>query len=222
MTTAFQSGAFQDDAFQIDAAPSTNYTLTCLAGSYTVSGQTATLLRSKSITAQAGSYAETGVDATLKVDKKLTAQAGSYSLSGQSATITRTGGTTNYTLTCQAGEYLIGADYWNDGYAEPGYAGNAVISIGAAQTIRAYGTRKGYIIKGKKYFLTQRELEQVIAKMLAELKREDIVVDEQQRIIPKRAWKAIQKSISKLDALVSVEPMLIDDEDDEEALLMLL
>lgn len=168
MTSAFQSGAFQDDAFQIDAAPSTNYTLTCNAGSYVVTGQSAVLLRTKLVAAQAGAYAVSGVNAGLNVGKVLTASAGSYAITGQNATITRTGGVVGYTLTAQTGSYLIGADFWDDGYAEPGYAGNATITIG--QRPRGASTPKMTQKQAKKPILNDDdEVFEILSILLEEI-----------------------------------------------------
>jgi len=57
------AGWFDEDL--IAAATGNNYVLTAQAGSYVLSGQTATLARSKVITASAGSYALTGQNAVL-------------------------------------------------------------------------------------------------------------------------------------------------------------
>jgi hypothetical protein len=111
------------------APPSGNYTLTCNSGSYSVSGQSALLTKSKLITAIAGSYALNGVSANVLRSKRITAVTGSYSLTGQasnllrsklvtantgsyslvgqSAIVTWTGGAVNYTLTCNAGVYAL-------------------------------------------------------------------------------------------------------------------
>lgn len=107
-----------------------NYTLTAQAGSYTLAGVSASISKNRVLTASAGNFSVSGVNAGLNVGKVLTASAGSYAITGQNATITRTGGAVDYKITAQAGSYLIGADFWDDGYAEPGYAGNAVITIG--------------------------------------------------------------------------------------------
>lgn len=78
------------------------FTLTAAAGSYSISGQAATLLKSRILTAAAGSYTISGQAASLKVGYKLTADAGSYSISGQAATILH-----NSVLTAVAGSYAI-------------------------------------------------------------------------------------------------------------------
>jgi hypothetical protein len=74
-----------------------NYSLSCAAGSYALSGVAATIKRSKLVTAAAGSYAITGQAATIAKSSgagayTLIADAGSYSLTFNSATLARTGG----------------------------------------------------------------------------------------------------------------------------------
>jgi hypothetical protein len=104
------------------------YTLTCDAGSYTITGQDATLLKTRIVVADAGAYTISGQDASVLVTHLLTADAGSYTISGQTASVlvghvvtadpgaysvagqdaaltyTPAGG---YTLTCDAGSYVI-------------------------------------------------------------------------------------------------------------------
>lgn len=84
-----------------------NYTLTAQHGTYVISGQSATILRSKLLTASSGSYSYTGQSATLLRSKLLSASQGTYAYTGQSATITYTAGSANYTITAQNGTYSI-------------------------------------------------------------------------------------------------------------------
>ena len=79
-----------------------NYTLTASGGAYTLTGQSATLLKSKVIVASGGSYTLTGQNATLAKNRVLTASGGSYSLTGQSANLAR-----NRTLTASGGSYSL-------------------------------------------------------------------------------------------------------------------
>jgi Ca2+-binding RTX toxin-like protein len=85
----------------------TNYTITAQAGTYSVTGQSATLLRSKLIVASNGSYAVTGQSATLLRSRLITASNGAYAINGQSVTITYGGGAVNYLLVAQAGSYAV-------------------------------------------------------------------------------------------------------------------
>lgn len=84
------------------------YSLSCAAGSYSVTGQAATLHVSHKLTAAAGSYSVTGIAATLKVSHRLTAVKGAYSVTGYPATLTYVSKTpVAYALTCDAGSYVV-------------------------------------------------------------------------------------------------------------------
>lgn len=65
------------------------YSLTASYGSYSVTGQTATVSLDRVLTASYGAYSLTGQSATLTYAGAyvITAQSGSYSLTGQSATL---------------------------------------------------------------------------------------------------------------------------------------
>lgn len=60
-----------------------------------------------SLTALAGSYSLTGGSATPKVGRKVTALAGSYALTGGSAVLTKAAAPTAYALTALAGSYSL-------------------------------------------------------------------------------------------------------------------
>jgi hypothetical protein len=77
-------------------------TLTADAGSFTLTGQDASLTQALRLDGAAGSFALTGQDATLDWDQKLTADAGSFSLSGQTANLLK-----NRTLTSDAGSFSL-------------------------------------------------------------------------------------------------------------------
>jgi hypothetical protein len=74
-------------------APPSGYTLTASQGSYAVTGQSLTLLRSKQLTASQGSYAVTGQSASIDKGRWLSALNGVYSVSGQNADIVFTSST---------------------------------------------------------------------------------------------------------------------------------
>ena len=77
----------QEDGFAILLDGTANV-ITADAGSYSLTGQDAGLLRGYLVTADAGAYVLTGQDATLSVgNKTLIADAGSYTLTGQNATL---------------------------------------------------------------------------------------------------------------------------------------
>ena len=81
------------------------YSLVANSGSYSYTGQAATLLKSKVLSASSGSYSISGQAATLLKSKLLNASAGSYAYTGQSATISYVSGGVNYTLVASAGAY---------------------------------------------------------------------------------------------------------------------
>lgn len=78
----------------------TNYAITCNAGSFTLTGSSATISRNRALTASAGSYTYTGSQTTIKRNRALTANSGSYTYTGQTVTISR-----NRALTASAGSY---------------------------------------------------------------------------------------------------------------------
>jgi len=65
------------------APPTGAYSITALNGSYTVSGQTATVLRSRALDASSGSYSVTGQSIDVSFGRLLSAQNGVYSVAGQ-------------------------------------------------------------------------------------------------------------------------------------------
>jgi hypothetical protein len=64
-------------------------TLTADAGSYAITGQTASLEYGREVAADGGGYAFTGTAANLEYGREVAADAGSYSISGQDATLNR-------------------------------------------------------------------------------------------------------------------------------------
>lgn len=83
----------------------TGYSITADQGSYTLTGQTATLRVSRKIVAAQGSYSLTGQDAGLAYSgsaRILTAAAGSYALTGQAANLRR-----GYRLVAAQGSYAL-------------------------------------------------------------------------------------------------------------------
>jgi len=76
-------------------------------GSYTLAGQSASLLRSKLVTAQGGAYTYAGQSAGLFRSRLIVASGGGYTLAGQSADITYTPGAGNYDFILQGGSYTL-------------------------------------------------------------------------------------------------------------------
>jgi hypothetical protein len=81
-----------------------------LTGSYTLTGQAATLTLGRRLTAEAGTYSLTGVDAALRADRRITGAAGAYSLTGVAAGLRAdrrlTGDQGTYSLTGVAADLL--------------------------------------------------------------------------------------------------------------------
>ena len=92
-------GWFDESLLEVGAAGGA-YTLTALGGSYALTGQSATLLRSKRIVASGGAYAVAGASAALLRSKRLIASGGAYAWTGASAGLSR-----NRRLTAQGGSY---------------------------------------------------------------------------------------------------------------------
>lgn len=76
------------------------YTITADAGSYALTGQAATLLRSYAVTGDYGSYALAGQAATLLRSFSLDGAYGTYTVAGQQATLSR-----SYAVEAAAGSY---------------------------------------------------------------------------------------------------------------------
>lgn len=81
--------------------------------------------------------------------------------------------------------------------------------------------RKGYIIKGERYWLTEEELAVMVAQMLSEVSKGDIkqVTAGKPKPISKRTWDAI-----RVEARIEAVSKQFDDtdEDEDESILMML
>jgi hypothetical protein len=80
----------------------TVYALSCDAGSYSLSGQAATLAVSRAIAADAGSYALSGNSADITLSRALAFDAGSYAVTGRDATFVA-----GKAITLEAGSYAV-------------------------------------------------------------------------------------------------------------------
>lgn len=104
------------------AAPNV-YTLTGLGGSYSLTGQSVSINRNRSLSANGGNYSLTGNSAGIFLNRTLTAIGGVYNITGNSVDITYTASSisakvswvqfsipeagTQYTLTAQGGSYTL-------------------------------------------------------------------------------------------------------------------
>lgn len=82
----FQSG-FQTGFQGIGGAGGASYTLTCAAGSYSLSGASAALVASHRVAAAQGSYVITGEPAAMVAGHQMAAVAGSYNITGNAANL---------------------------------------------------------------------------------------------------------------------------------------
>jgi len=83
-----------DNWWQVNSSGATNYSLLGNVGTYTVSGQAASIFKTKVIAADFGSYSITGQNATITyntggVNYSLVADKGDYTYTGQSASLLR-------------------------------------------------------------------------------------------------------------------------------------
>lgn len=83
-------------------AGGTAYTLTAAQGTFSLSGQPASLRSARQLSAAVGSFALSGKAATLRYGYKLTASAGGFALSGVAANFKRT-----YALAASTGSFVL-------------------------------------------------------------------------------------------------------------------
>ncbi len=81
-----------------------------------------------------------------------------------------------------------------------------------------YKHKKGYLIKGERYYLDDRELAIKVADMLTEISRSDVkeITAGKPRVVSKRTWTELKATMGRLEALET------NDEEEEEALLMFI
>ena len=120
------------------------FTLTANAGSYSLSGVSANLLKGKLLTSSAGAYALSGVSAGIYRAHKLTADAGAYSYTGVAATLTYTPNANAYTLTADNGSYSIAG-------VDATLTHGVVTSTPSGEVILQ--RKKIYVKRGKQYLI---------------------------------------------------------------------
>ena len=86
MSTSLIIQKWFDKDLSASSGPNT-YRITASAGTYTYTGQSATILKSRIVSASSGSYTYTGQAATIKRSRLVSAASGSYTYTGQAATI---------------------------------------------------------------------------------------------------------------------------------------
>lgn len=87
--SAVVEGFFDGDFIPFPASGA--YVITALVGTYAITGQNATILRSKALLPLVGTYALTGQNATILRSKALLPLVGTYSINGQPAILTWSG-----------------------------------------------------------------------------------------------------------------------------------
>ena len=159
-----------------DVSSGVAYSLTCNNGSYSVTGQAATLTyvagaHAYSLTCANGSYTVTGQNATLTYvgapqNYTLTCANGSYAVTGQSATLTYSAGHTNYTLSCANGTYSVTGQSAilsvakklianNGSYAVTGQAATLTYTPGSASHAYSLSCANGaYFVNGQSAILS--------------------------------------------------------------------
>lgn len=196
-------------------------------GSYSVVGADASMVRSLLMSVSPGAYSLAGANAGLAVGRLTAVVPGSYALSGASGAMNVarvvnvgpgayqvTGSDVELAYEAKNKELIV----LPGSYSIYGFAADLT-----APTPRRGGgspNRRGYIIKGQRYWLDDRELAVLIAQMLAEVKRADVqeVKDDKPQVLSRRTWLKLKASLKSLESLVD-EPQ--DDEDDELLLLLM-
>jgi hypothetical protein len=216
-------GWFSSDILSVGAGGSVNYSLSALAGSYSLTGGSAVLTKTggaiaysltgnagsysltggaaslkvgRKITALAGTYSLTGGAANLKVGRKITALAGSYSLTGGSAVLTKASGATAYSLTANPGSYAI-----TGSSASLVWSGEQVAGYSAEINLKPW-----YVKRGKKIHVFSRA-EDADAFIEAEQAAQEAIEKAQntsrqaRRRAKKRVYEAVAHETVDIDLL---------------------
>jgi hypothetical protein len=148
-----------------------------------------------------------GTAAGLAHGYKLIAESGTYSVTGTDATLTYE--SSNPVMTAEPGAYVVSGS-------------EATLTYRPAR--RRRGVARGYIIKGKRYFLTNEQLAYMLARDLIDVSREDIKVKYKTgkpHVISQNTWAELQTTLASLEKLATT-PEAETYDDDEDALLLLL
>lgn len=220
----------------------TAYTLVCAPGTYAYTGKAATLTRAVKLLLPAGAYVYSGVAAVVKVARNLPLATGAYSYSGlpsviklsrnlslatrvysytgNAATLTYHAGNTpvGYTLTCDTGAYL--------------YTGNDATFTKTGIATGHSGGDDAPWRQEKKQKRKDEYAESVIARKKAVIdaynglldpETPEIVANEAKTVV--RLAKPESLDLAKVQKLIAMWQQELerrDEQDDEEALLMLL
>lgn len=131
--------AVGDNLLAVGQTDSTNFIygrgVTAERGDFTLTGQAAGLLATRTITAAQGSYSLTGQDAGLLATRQITAAQGSYTLSGQVANLLK-----STIITADVGSFTVNgqAASLNRGYAMEAGSGSYALNGQDAGLTRTY------------------------------------------------------------------------------------
>lgn len=226
------------------SAGPTNYTLTCdagayavsgqsagilksklvtaVAGSYAVSGQAANILRSKLVTGVAGSYAVSGHAANVLKSKLVTGLAGAYTVAGQAAGITYTPVSAGYVITAEAGAYVVSgkpATITKSGATET-YSGGYDLPTGRRKTKKeVYAERvKLGIIKED----IERKALEVVEKAAEKQTTFEPVYRQDPEIFVRQLMAELRLKVPSPDYTRAIEIALkIAEQDEEDSILLL-
>jgi hypothetical protein len=187
-------------SYFMDAEPAfSDFEIAATTAAFAMTGNSATLLATRTLYATTATFAMTGNDANLShfTERTLVATTGAFAMTGNSVTFDRP-----RTLTALAGDFSSSAaDIRLDWSNAP-----------VVRHTRPGGLRRNYIVKGKKYFnITNEELAYLLAQG-ADVTREDVKV-----IYKDKKARQIGKEVFE-----SVKPARKYDESDEIAALIAL
>lgn len=225
------------------------YSLTCNNGSYTVTGQNATLTyvgapQNYSLSCANGSYAVNGQVATLTysaghTNYTLSCANGTYSVTGQSAILTVakkllanngsytvTGQAATLTYTPGAGKVNYVLSCANGSYFVNGQS--AILNYSGAQT-NVWGSKGGIGHKPEKVKQSKRaEIQEHIKTIFAEPVVEEEILEALQPYVAEEVtpsaidYKLLLKDISTVQNIIARAQAIQQEHEDEEVLLMLI
>lgn len=215
-----------------------SYTLNASAGSYTLTGQSATLTKSKVLSATSGSYTITGISASITKNNALNADAGSFALTGKAATFSYVA-PGRYVLTAEYGSYALTGNDASFSYVP------VVKQVAGGLPVRRQ--RIVLEVDGKEYRLFADELEAFLASLkqnvqeapqpkkrkkkkikISEVLNQEIdlpkirVVSAPVDIIPQLSAQIARTNVVLANIMSQAMQRYAEDIDDEEVILMLL
>jgi hypothetical protein len=241
--------AAQGHGFYVPSFPGTptNYTLAGSAGTYSISGQTATVALARPLSGSAGSYTITGQNAAVVVARKLSGLAGTYTIAGQTAVVAvarkLSGSAGSYSINGQNATVLRAVNLSGNAgvYTYAGQPANAVYTPGAGAVaytldglagnyaITGQDATAGYVKKlplmdmhdgawGKKKFEKYKRKEE---KRRKDIERAIAALTEQPMPSLVREASVEPTGVIDADARIMAKIQQLQDFEDEELLLLL-